>query len=36
MEEGNEGLSISPGNLIALGARGIELQLDIYAPRADA
>lgn len=36
MDEGNEGLSISPGNLIALGVRGIELQLDIYAPSADA
>ena len=36
MDEGNQGLSISPGNLIALGVRGIELQLDIYAPSADA
>lgn len=36
MEEGNEGLSISPSNLVALGERGIELDLDIYAPSADA
>lgn len=36
MEEGNEGLSVSPSNLIALGERGIELDLDIYAPNADA
>jgi Domain of unknown function (DUF4279) len=36
MQEGNEGLSISPANLVALGERGIELDLDIYAPSADA
>ena len=36
MNEGNEGLSISPSNLVALGERGIELELDIYAPSADA
>ena len=36
MNEGNEGLSISPANLVALGERGIELELDIYAPSADA
>ena len=36
MEEGNEGLSISPANLVALGERGIELDLDIYASSDDA
>lgn len=29
---GNEGLSLSPPTLIALGSRGIELGLDIYGP----
>ena len=29
---GNEGLSLSPPTLIALGCRGIELGLDIYGP----
>ena len=32
MDEGNEGLIISPKSLADLGARGIELQLDIYGP----
>ena len=36
MGHGNEGLSISPGTLVALGVRGIELSLDIYAPRMEA
>jgi len=36
MEKGNEGVSISPATLLALGERGIELGLDIYAPSADA
>jgi hypothetical protein len=33
MEETNEGLSISPKTMSALAARGIELGVDIYAPR---
>lgn len=32
MSGGNEGLTISPQSLAALGARGIELALDIYGP----
>jgi hypothetical protein len=32
MGSGNEGMSISPGALFALGQRGIELALDIYGP----
>jgi hypothetical protein len=32
MKTSNEGLSISAESLKALGARGIELSLDIYAP----
>jgi len=32
MGESNEGMSVSPKTLLALGARGIELGLDIYAP----
>ena len=32
MEASNEGLSISPATLNSLGARGIELALDIYGP----
>jgi hypothetical protein len=32
MEDWNEGLSISPQSLIALGSRGIVLALDIYGP----
>ena len=35
MKEGNEGVSISPATLRALGQRGIELGLDIYAPATD-
>jgi len=36
MGHGNESLSISPPTLVALGVRGIELALDIYAPRLEA
>ena len=32
MNESNEGLSISPESLAALGKRGITLSLDIYGP----
>jgi Domain of unknown function (DUF4279) len=32
MEETNEGLSISPKTMSALAARGIELDIGIYAP----
>lgn len=32
MEVGNEGVLLSPSTLTALGQRGIELHLDIYAP----
>ncbi|MDJ0922839.1 MAG: DUF4279 domain-containing protein [Henriciella sp.] len=32
MDEGNEGLAISPGTLKLLGERGIALALDIYGP----
>jgi hypothetical protein len=32
MEGGNEGLTVSPDSLIALGQRGIELALDVYGP----
>lgn len=35
MEETNEGVSISPKTLLALGERGIELGLDIYAPTSE-
>jgi hypothetical protein len=35
MTETNEGLSISPGNLKALGERSILLALDIYGPTKD-
>jgi hypothetical protein len=31
----NEGVSISPETLIALGERGIELGIDLYAPSAE-
>ena len=31
----NEGVSVSPATLLALGERGIELGLDIYAPSPD-
>ncbi len=30
MQEGNEGLSLKASTLLALGSRGIELELDIY------
>jgi hypothetical protein len=36
MEEGNEGVCISPSTLQALGERGIKLGLDIYAPSTTA
>lgn len=36
MLETNEGAEIAPAILMALGARGISLGLDIYAPRDDA
>lgn len=36
MEGGNEGVIISPSTLQALGERGIELGLDIYAPTFNA
>ncbi len=36
MDASNEGVSISPATLAALGARGIELGIDIYAPTNDA
>lgn len=32
MGESNEGVSISPESLVALGKRGITLSLDIYGP----
>jgi hypothetical protein len=32
----NEGASISPKTLTALGERGIELAVDIYGPDTDA
>ena len=32
MESGNDGVTLSPTSLAALGQRGIELQLDIYGP----
>ena len=35
MQSGNEGLTISPATLLALGERGIELSVDIYAPTCD-
>lgn len=35
-EQGNEGLSVSPSNLAALGERRIELEIDIYAPSVGA
>jgi Domain of unknown function (DUF4279) len=35
MEQGNEGLSILPETLHALGARDIKLALDVYAPVDD-
>jgi Domain of unknown function (DUF4279) len=36
MGESNEGISLSPETLRALGERGIELQLDIYGPESEA
>jgi hypothetical protein len=36
MGESNEGVGISPKVLLSLGERGIELSVDLYAPRADA
>jgi hypothetical protein len=36
MRMGNEGLTISPQSLAALGARGIEMGFDIYAGDGDA
>lgn len=30
MDSGNNGLSVSPVHLLALGERGIELGLDVY------
>ncbi len=35
MECGNEGMDISPESLLALGSRGIKLDLDIYGPVSD-
>ncbi|MEN3113130.1 DUF4279 domain-containing protein [Uliginosibacterium paludis] len=35
MKEGNEGVSVSPQTLKALGERGIELAIDIYGPEKD-
>jgi hypothetical protein len=35
MEKGNEGISISPDTLLALGQRRLELGLDIYEPDRD-
>jgi hypothetical protein len=35
MGHGNEGLAISPYTLVSLGVRGIELALDLYAPRVE-
>lgn len=32
MRSENDGLSISAENMLAVGARGIELDLDIYSP----
>jgi hypothetical protein len=35
LREGNEGLPVSPETLLALGMRGLKLDLDIYGPEAD-
>jgi hypothetical protein len=35
MQSGNDGLSISSATMLALGLRGIELDLDIYRPNDD-
>lgn len=32
MEDGNEGLSLSPATLLTLGSRGIKADFDIYGP----
>lgn len=32
LEESNEGMSLSPDTLIAVGSRGLTLDLDIYGP----
>jgi hypothetical protein len=36
MQTGNDGLGISPQAMLSLGARGIELVLDIYSPVEEA
>jgi Domain of unknown function (DUF4279) len=36
LEQGNEGVSVSPQTLRLLGERGIKLELDIYAPDGEA
>ena len=36
MGESNEGISLTPETLQALGERGIELQVDIYGPESEA
>jgi hypothetical protein len=36
MSHGNVGVEISPRTLLALGERGISLDLDIYAPDDEA
>jgi hypothetical protein len=35
MSSGNNGVSISPAQLLALGERGIELVMDVYDPSED-
>jgi hypothetical protein len=35
MSSGNNGLSIAPAQLLALGERGIELVMDVYDPSED-
>jgi hypothetical protein len=35
MNDGNDGVVLTPETLLALGERGIALSLDIYAPYAD-
>ena len=34
MQEGNEGITLSPKTLEALGLRGLELDFDLYGPEA--
>ncbi len=36
MQSTNDGLSISPKTMLALGSRGIEFDLDIYGPDDDS